>query len=62
MQDKLFKTLKANYALWPVANLIAFRFVPGDLRILYCNAIGVSLAVPAEIVGACVEPCGEAFC
>ena len=42
MQDKLFKTLKANYALWPVANLIAFRFVPGDLRILYCNAIGVS--------------------
>ena len=45
MQDKLFKTLKANYALWPVANLIAFRFVPGDLRILYCNAIGVSASL-----------------
>ena len=42
MQDKLVSTLRANYLLWPIVNLFAFRFVPGDLRILFCNVIGVS--------------------
>ncbi|KAK9811885.1 hypothetical protein WJX72_011789 [[Myrmecia] bisecta] len=41
IQEKLVKTLLANYALWPAAVLIGFRFVPTDLRILYGNCIGV---------------------
>jgi hypothetical protein len=41
LQDKLVSTLRANYLLWPIVNLFAFRFVPGDLRILFCNVIGV---------------------
>jgi protein Mpv17 len=35
------KVLIANWAVWPAANYIAFRFVPADMRILYANCLGV---------------------
>ncbi len=34
MQDKLVKTIIANYILWPGAHFINFRFVPSEHRIL----------------------------
>jgi hypothetical protein len=40
-QEKLWPTLRANWALWPLANWIAFRYLSGDMRILYANIIGV---------------------
>lgn len=33
-QDKLVKTIVANYILWPGAHFINFRFVPSEHRIL----------------------------
>lgn len=33
--------LLANYAIWPLAHLINFRFVPSQQRILYINAVQV---------------------
>ena len=42
MQDKLWPTMKANWAVWPLANFIAFRFLHQDVRILYANIVGVS--------------------
>lgn len=36
-----WRTLKANWCLWPAANLVAFAAIPADLRILYANAVGV---------------------
>ncbi|KAK9806843.1 hypothetical protein WJX72_004676 [[Myrmecia] bisecta] len=41
IQDKLLKTLIANYVLWPLAHFINFRFVPSEHRILYNNAVAV---------------------
>ena len=38
MQDKLVKTIIANYILWPGAHFINFRFVPSEHRIL-CVAV-----------------------
>lgn len=35
------KTLAANYAVWPLANVVNFAFIPLDQRILYVNVIGV---------------------
>jgi Mpv17 / PMP22 family len=34
VQDKLVKTIVANYILWPGAHFINFRFVPSEHRIL----------------------------
>jgi Mpv17 / PMP22 family len=34
VQDKLVKTIIANYILWPGAHFINFRFVPSEHRIL----------------------------
>ncbi|KAK9827625.1 hypothetical protein WJX81_000286 [Elliptochloris bilobata] len=42
VQEKLWPTLQANWALWPLANWIAFRYLSGDMRILYANCIGVA--------------------
>lgn len=36
-----WRTLKANWVLWPLANTAAFALIPADLRILYGNAVGV---------------------
>jgi protein Mpv17 len=38
---KFWPTLCANYAIWPVAHLINFRFVPPPLRVLYNQVIAV---------------------
>ncbi len=42
VQDKLVKTVVANYILWPAAHFINFRFVPNQHRILYNNCVSVS--------------------
>eukprot|EP00884_Botryococcus_braunii_P009704 jgi/Botrbrau1/18735/Bobra.0386s0058.1 len=42
MQDTLWSLLIANWTVWPLANLVAFAFIPRDLRILYSNVIGVA--------------------
>lgn len=41
IQSELVPTLVANYALWPLAHLINFRFVPSQQRILYINAVQI---------------------
>ncbi len=41
VQDKLVKTIVANYILWPGAHFINFRFVPSEHRILYNNCVSV---------------------
>eukprot|EP00210_Caulerpa_lentillifera_P002820 g2694.t1 len=38
---KFGKTMMANYALWPLAHVINFRFVPSKQRILYINAVQI---------------------
>ena len=37
IQSKLVPMMIANYAVWPVAHLINFKFVPAQQRILYIN-------------------------
>ena len=44
LQDKLVRTVVANYVLWPAAHFINFKFVPGEHRILYNNCVSVSAA------------------
>lgn len=41
IQAKLIKTLLANYALWPLAHIINFKFIPSSQRILYINCVQV---------------------
>ena len=31
----------ANFAIWPLAHLINFKFVPSSQRILYINSVQV---------------------
>eukprot|EP01114_Cavostelium_apophysatum_P008948 TRINITY_DN22019_c0_g1_i1.p1 TRINITY_DN22019_c0_g1~~TRINITY_DN22019_c0_g1_i1.p1 ORF type:complete len:207 (+),score=22.14 TRINITY_DN22019_c0_g1_i1:97-717(+) len=35
------RTLMANYAVWPAANFVNFRFVPPQQRILFVSFIGL---------------------
>lgn len=42
LQSKFIPTLAANYAIWPLAHLINFRFVPSEYRILYNNVVCVA--------------------
>lgn len=42
LQDKLVKTVVANYILWPGAHWINFKYVPTQHRILYNNCVSVS--------------------
>lgn len=37
IQSKLVPMMIANYAVWPIAHLINFKFVPAQQRILYIN-------------------------
>lgn len=46
IRDTLVPTLTANYALWPLAHLINFKFIPSEQRILYINVIQVNLNNP----------------
>ena len=42
MQAKVMPTLLANWAMWPLAHYINFKYVPTDGRILYNNCIAVA--------------------
>lgn len=35
----------ANFAIWPLAHLINFKFVPSSQRILYINSVQVGHAL-----------------
>jgi len=41
IQSTLIPTLTANWALWPLAHLINFKFVPSNQRILYINFVQI---------------------
>eukprot|EP00210_Caulerpa_lentillifera_P008644 g8244.t1 len=41
IKDTLVPTLTANYALWPLAHLINFKFIPSQQRILYINVVQI---------------------
>ena len=41
LQTHFLSTLLKNYAIWPVANAVAFAFIRADLRIAYSNVVGV---------------------
>jgi protein Mpv17 len=41
LQAHFASTLAKNYAIWPLANALAFSIIPGDLRILFANVVGV---------------------
>eukprot|EP00892_Ulva_mutabilis_P004054 jgi/Ulvmu1/201/UM001_0205.1 len=41
LQTKLIPTILAGYALWPVAHIINFRFVPPQHRLLYVNLVNL---------------------
>lgn len=44
------KVLVANWAVWPAANYIAFRYVAADMRILYANVLGVLWVIYVSVV------------
>lgn len=37
----MVSTLLASYTLWPAVNILTFKYVPCDLRILFANIIGL---------------------
>lgn len=39
---KFWPTLAANWAVWPAAHLVNFRFVPARFRLLYNNSVAVA--------------------
>ncbi|KAK9808300.1 hypothetical protein WJX73_009459 [Symbiochloris irregularis] len=45
VQDKLVKTVVANYILWPGAHWINFKYVPTQHRILYNNCVSIIWSV-----------------
>lgn len=45
IKDTLVPTLTANYALWPLAHLVNFKFIPSEQRILYINVVQVKIKV-----------------
>lgn len=47
IQSKLVPMMIANYAVWPVAHLINFKFVPPQQRILYINCCQARLCPAA---------------
>jgi protein Mpv17 len=38
---KLVPTVLAGYALWPMAHLINFKFIPSNQRLLYINIVNL---------------------
>lgn len=38
---KMKPTMLANWALWPLAHIVNFAFVPPAQRILYCNVVSL---------------------
>ena len=59
IQNKLLPMMLANFAVWPIAHLINFKFIPSQQRILYINCIQVrinfwhSLTLDAFFVSIC---------
>ena len=49
IQSKLIPMMLANYALWPVAHLINFKFIPSSQRILYINCVQVWKLFPSSL-------------
>ena len=45
LKDKFWPTLLAGYAVWPLAHVINFRFIPNSQRVLYINAVNVSIFI-----------------
>jgi protein Mpv17 len=41
LHDKLLPTVLAGYALWPLAHLVNFAFIPGEQRLLYVNFVNL---------------------
>lgn len=41
LHAKFWPTLAANYAIWPMAHLVNFRFVPSQYRLLYNNVVSI---------------------
>ncbi|POM72775.1 Hypothetical protein PHPALM_10459 [Phytophthora palmivora] len=39
--DRLPQTLKANYMIWPLANMINYSYVPLQYRILFINCVNL---------------------
>ncbi|KAK9832036.1 hypothetical protein WJX81_000378 [Elliptochloris bilobata] len=42
IQSKLVPMMIANYAVWPIAHIINFKFVPPQQRILYINCCQIA--------------------
>ena len=61
-QTTLPKVLIANWAVWPAANYIAFRFIPADMRILYANCLGVRPCQMPIAANVCVRGTRSATC
>jgi hypothetical protein len=41
VRSKFWGVMKANWAVWPLANLINFALIPPEQRILYVNVLAV---------------------
>ena len=41
LDEKLLPTVLAGYALWPLAHLINFKFIPSHNRLLYINVVNL---------------------
>ncbi len=50
LKDKFWPTLLAGYAVWPLAHVINFRFIPNSQRVLYINAVNVSFFIYCNVM------------
>ncbi len=41
VRERFGPTMMANYVFWPAANIVNFKFVPPEQRILYINIVAV---------------------
>ena len=41
IREKFFPTLFAGFAIWPLAHIVNFRFVPTQQRVLFVNGVTV---------------------
>jgi hypothetical protein len=43
VRNKFWPVMLTNWAVWPIANLINFAYIPPSQRILYVNVLAVSI-------------------
>lgn len=55
LKDKFWPTLLAGYAVWPLAHVINFRFIPNSQRVLYINAVNVSFLIYHNAMYGCTH-------